>query len=133
MVEFVVGISVLMLLLVGVIEFSRHYFARLTVRHQVAEAARLAATGQTLVNPDTGEQMTRAESVVFFLQKSAASLPVILESVGLDPADGGEPGDFVQIQARFRFAFDSSPIVRAFAPGTVAFTVTSLVKNEPRF
>jgi hypothetical protein len=39
----------------------------------------------------------------------------------------------VQIRARYRFAFESSPLVRTFAPGTVAFTVASLVKNEPRF
>jgi Flp pilus assembly protein TadG len=133
MVEFAMAISVLLLLLMGVIEFSRHYFTRLTVRHQVAEAARMAATGQTLVDPETGDNMTRAESVLYFIQTSAARLPVILESVVLDPADGGQPGDVVQIRARYRFAFDTSPIVRTFAPRSLSFTVASLVKNEPRF
>jgi Flp pilus assembly protein TadG len=133
MVELGLAISVLLLLVLGVIEFSRHYHTRLTVRHHVAEAGRLAATGRTLIDPDTGEPMSRAESVRYYIQTSASTLPVILDSVVLDPPDGGRPGDFVQIRARFRFAFDTSPLVRALAPRTLTFSVASLVKNEPRF
>ena len=131
LVEFALGAVVLMTFLLVVFEFSRHYYARYVVRNDVAEAGRLAATGRTLVNPDTGEEMTRAESVVYYIESSVGRAPVALESVSLDPADGGGPGDIVEISARYRFNFVLSPIVRAFAPTSLIFTVTSVVKNEP--
>jgi hypothetical protein len=133
LVEFALGAVVLMTFLFAVFEFSRHYYARFAVRNDVSEAGRLVATGRTLVNPDTGEHMTRAESVVYYIESSVGRAPVELESVTLDPADGGEPGDIVQIRARYRFRFISSALVRAFAPSSLVFTVTSVVKNEPRF
>jgi Flp pilus assembly protein TadG len=132
-VEFTLAASVLMLFIVGVFEFSRLYYARFRVRHQIAEASRLAATGTSLINPDTGEEMSRAESVTYFIETGAGSLPVVLESVVLDPADGGGPGDVVEIQANYRFTFLSSALIRSFAPSVMAFTVSAVVKNEPRF
>jgi hypothetical protein len=133
LVEFVMASAVLMLLALGIVEFSRHYYARMTVRHHVGEAARLAATGRHLTDPETGEEMTRAESVVYFIESRAGSAPVVLESVELDPADGGQPGDIVSIRALYRFRFMASPLVRSFAPATALFTVAAVVKNEPRF
>jgi hypothetical protein len=133
LVEFALGAIVLMMFLLAIFEFSRHFYARFSVRNHVAEAARIAATGRKLINPDTGLEMTRAESVVYYIESSVGSAPVTLESVTLDPADGGGPGDIVQIRARYRFNFLVSPIIQAFAPASVIFTVTSVVKNEPRF
>jgi hypothetical protein len=131
--EFTMSASLLMLFILGTFEFSRLYYARFQVRHQVAEASRLAATGRALTNPDTGEEMTRAESIAHFIESGVGSLPVTLESIVLDPADGGRPGDLVQINARYRFSFLSSPLIRTFAPDALVFTVAAVVKNEPRF
>jgi hypothetical protein len=129
-VEFVLGCAVMVVFLLFAVEFGRHFYARFAVRNQVAQAALLAASGRTLVNPESGEEMTRAESVVYMIESGLGSTPVRLESVTVDPADAGGPGDLVQIQARYRFNFLATPIVRPFTPGSLVFTVTSVAKNQ---
>ena len=131
--EFALAASVLMLLLVGITEFSRHYYVRLSARHAVAEAARFAITGQTLPDPDTGLPMTRAESIVAVINRTAGTLPLVTEGIVLNPPNGGGPGEVVQIRATYRFFFIDSPLIRSFAPLSVAFTVATTVKNEPVF
>jgi Flp pilus assembly protein TadG len=133
LVEFTLASMVLMTLLIGITEFSRHYFARLSARHAVAEAARFAITGQVLDDPDTGDPMTRAESIEYVITRIADDLPLAIEDIELDPADGGGPNDVVSIRATYRFFFATGEIVRAFAPVSVAFTVATTVKNEPVF
>jgi hypothetical protein len=131
LVEFALGAVVLMVFLGVVFEFGRHYYARHAVRTHVAEAALLAASGRTLVNPETGKTMTRAESVTYLIESRVGSTPVELESVTLDPEDGGGPGDLVEIRARYRFDFLAAPIVRTWMPASLIFTVTSVAKNPP--
>lgn len=133
LVEFALATSILMLLLVGLTEFSRHYYARLSARHAVAEAARFAITGQVLNDPNTGVPMTRAQSIVAVINRTASTLPLELVSIVLNPPNGGGPNEVVSIQARYRFYFADSPLVRGFAPLSVAFTVATSVKNEPVF
>jgi hypothetical protein len=122
-----------MLLLVGIMEFSRHYYARLSARHAVAEAARFAITGQVLDDPDTGDPMTRAESITYVINSIADTLPIEVEEIELDPEDGGGPNDVVSIRATYRFFFASGGLIRSFAPLSIAFTVATTVKNEPAF
>jgi hypothetical protein len=124
---------ILMTLLVGITEFSRHYFARLSARHAVAEAARFAITGQVLDDPDTGVPMTRAESIEYVITRIADDLPLEIEEIELDPADGGGPNEIVSIRATYRFFFAAGQVVRNFAPASIAFTVATTVKNEPVF
>lgn len=133
LVEFALATSILMLLLVGLTEFSRHYYARLSARHAVAEAARFAITGQVLNDPNTGLPMTRAQSIVAVINRTAGTLPLELVSIVLNPPNGGGPNEVVSIRARYRFYFADSPMVRDFAPLSVAFTVATSVKNEPVF
>jgi hypothetical protein len=130
-VEAVLGTVVMVGLLLFALEFGRHSYARFAVRNHVAQAATLAASGRTLVDPESGEPMTRAESVVYLIESSVGSTPVELESVAIDPADGGGPGDLVQISARYKFDFLAGPLVQPFVPGSLIFTVTSVVKNAP--
>jgi hypothetical protein len=133
LVEFALATAVLMLIVVGIVEFSRHYYVRLSARHAVAEAARFAITGQTIEDPDSGTMMTRAQSIVHVIMRTAGTLPLEVEEIVLDPPDGGGPSDLVQIRASYRFYFATSPMVRSFAPASVGFTVATTVKNEPVF
>lgn len=133
LVEFALASMILMTLLIGITEFSRHYYARLSARHAVAEAARFAITGQVLDDPDTGIPMTRAESIAYVISRIADDLPLAIEEIELDPADGGGPNDVVSIRATYRFFFASGQVVRNFAPLSLAFTVATTVKNEPVF
>lgn len=133
LVEFVVSILVLMVLLLGVFEFGRHYYTRLTVRHAVADAARFGTTGRHLADPDSGDSLTRAESIVWLIRQRVARLGLEEVSIRLDPADGGGPSEVVRIEAHYRFSFNGSALLRAFAPATLDFTASTTVRNEPVF
>lgn len=133
LVEFLFAFPVLMLLIVGILEFSRLYYTRLTVRHAVAEAARFGVTGQQLTDPETGDFLSRSESIIQVMMDRARGLSLDVENIVMDPADGGGPGDLVRIQANYRFNFLSAAIIRSFAPPYVDFTVATSVRNEPIF
>ncbi len=132
-VEFALVLPALVLLLMGIFEFTRHYHARLTVRHAVSEAARFGSTGQLLIDPESGETMSRAASIIAAMQRSAGGLDLDVEQIILDPADGGGPNDVVRMVATYRFTFMDSPLVRSFAPPFAEFTVATTFKNEPVF
>ncbi len=121
------------ILLSGIFEFSRHFYTRLTLRHAVAEAARFAVTGSQRTDPETGDPIGRAESIVQVIVERAHALDVDVAGIQINPPDGGGPGDVVQISARYRYTFVLSPIARVFGPGHIDFTVATVVKNEPVF
>ncbi len=133
LVEFAMAVPILMILIFGIFEFSRHYYVRLSVRQSVSEAARFGATGRVLNDPDTGEAMSRAESIVGIIRNRASAFQLEILDIELDPADAGQPGEVVQIRAQYRFAFGTSNLIRSFAPGVVDFTVSATVRNEPVF
>ena len=88
-VEFLFAIPIVLFLFFGIFELGRHYYTRLTLRHAVAEAARFAVTGRTLDDPNTGNPMTRAESIQLVIQRSAQNLGVDVAQIVIIPADGG--------------------------------------------
>lgn len=133
LVEFALAAPVLCLLLFATFEFGRHYYARFTVRHAIAEAARFGATGQQLEDPESGEPLTRSESMLQLIDSGVAKVPVELVEIELDPPDAGGPGDVVQILATYRFHFLGARVIRRFAPPHVDFTAAVTVKNEPVF
>ncbi len=133
LVEFVLVVPLLMLLVVGIFEFSRLHYTRLTIRHAVAEAARFGVTGQRLADPESGELLTRSASIVQVMTDRARGLSVDVEQIRMDPADGGLPGEIVRIEATYRFNFLTAAIIRSFAPPFVDFTVATSVRNEPVF
>lgn len=132
-VEFLFAIPVVLLLLSGIFEFGRHYYTRLTIRHAVSDAARFAVTGNLRSDPETGEPMTRAQSIEAVLRQRAGDLRVGVTDLTIAPADGGGPGEVVTISATYRYTFVLTPIARFFGPGYVDFTTATSVINEPRW
>ncbi len=122
-----------LLLLLAVFEFSRHYYTRLTVRNAVSEASRFAATGQTLLDEESGEQMSRAESIVSVMLSRANGMNLDVDNINIDPVDGGGPDAIVSINATYRFDFMDIPIISRVTPPFVEFTVATTFKNEPVF
>ncbi len=127
------ALPLVLMLLAGIFEFGRHFYTRLTLRHAVAEAARFAVTGNVLIDPQTGQPMTRATSIVQVLVDRARDLQVDVSRIRLTPPDGGQPGQIVQITATYRYHFVMAPIARFFGPGFVDFTVSTAMMNEPSF
>lgn len=141
--EFAIAAPILFLLIFGIVEFSRHYYARLGIRHAVAEAARFHATGQVHADPDSGDPFeTRAGSIEHVIRTRAAELGLDVAEDGIQVStltdDGAEPGagaegDVVRIEADLAFRFIAGPIVRILPDEWVQFTVVTTFKNEPRF
>lgn len=144
--ELALAVPILALLLFGILEFSRHYYTRLSIRHAVAEAARFHATGQALPNPDDpdGDPFeTRAASIEHAIESRAAELHLTVNDIqvsvigggsgGGEGDDAGEEGDVVQIQADLTFDFVTGPLLHALDLPFVDFTVVTTYKNEPRF
>jgi len=127
------ALPLVLLLLAGIFEFGKHFYTRLTLRHAVAEAARFAVTGQSLIDQSTGQPMSRSTSIVQVIVDRAADLDVDVTGISLNPPDGGGPGQIVQIDATYRYRFVLTPIAKFFGNGFVDFTVSTAVINEPAF
>jgi len=127
------ALPLVLLLLAGIFEFSRHFYTRLTLRHAVAEAARFAVTGTSLTDPVTGQVMSRSTSIVQVIVDAARDLHVDVSRIRIIPPDGGAPGQVVQISATYEYTFAFAPIERLFSHGVIDFTVSTAVMNEPAF
>lgn len=132
-VEFLLALPLVLVLLSGIFEFGRHYYTRLTLRHAVADAARFAVTGNVVDDPDTGQPMSRVESIVHTLVDRAGDLNIDVSKLVITPSDGGGPGEVVTIDVTYRYVFVLAPIARLFGPGHLDFTVSTSVMNEPRW
>lgn len=133
LVEFALVVPFILMLFMGITEFGRFYFTRLTLQHAVREAARFAITGNTLPDPDTGDPMSRVESIRHVILEKAASLDLDVEELSVDPPDGGGPAQVVTVTARFNFDFIAPVISQMFPDGEYVFTVATAMKNEPFF
>lgn len=131
--EFVLAAPILLLLIFGILEFGRHYYTRLTLRHAVAEAARFAVTGNQLTDPESGEPIPRAESIRQVIAARTDRLGLEPEQITLDPPDGGGPEEIVRIDVRYRFEFILPPVARFFPDRSVEFTISTAMRNEPFF
>ena len=132
-IEFLLALPLALLLLAGIFEFGRHFYTRLTLRDAVAEAARFAVTGQTLIDPKTGQPMPRSTSIVQVIVNRARDLNVNVAGIRIEPPNGGSPGEIVTIEATYRYAFAMAPVARFFGGGFIDFTVSTAVMNEPAF
>ena len=119
LVEFVLLIPIAVFLVLASIDIGHHFYTRLTVRHAVTEAARYAVTGQTLIDPNTGNPMTRAESIKKVLQDRATALQIDVAGVTLTPADGGGPDDLVTIRLDYTYNFGPALSPHFFRPRSI--------------
>lgn len=129
LVELALVLPLLLTLFFAVFEFGYSYYARLTIRHAVAEAARFGVTGRQLTDPETGEPIGRGESILQTLQRHAANLALDVEDVVLAPPDGGGPEEVVTVRATFRHEY-WLPGLKDILPAS-RFTVTTAMRNEP--
>jgi Flp pilus assembly protein TadG len=125
LVEFAVVFPVLMMIFLGIFEFSRHFYTQLTVRHAVAEATRFAVTGNVLNDPVTGDPLSRVESIKKVVMDQAQQLSVDVNNIQV--VDGG-PEQIVRVSVSFNYVY-SLPYLDHLAP--IDFTVSTAMRNEP--
>jgi Flp pilus assembly protein TadG len=132
-VEFALVVPILLALICGIVEVSRLYYVRLSIRDVTLEATRFAVTGRTLINPATGQPFTRAASVARLIRIRTDSLKVALDSISINPADGGKPSEVVTIRVFYKYAFSLAPLRNIVSTSPMSFSVASSMKNEPVF
>jgi len=129
--EFALVLPVLLLVFMGIFEFGRFYYTRLTLQHAVREATRYAITGQTQTDPETGEPISRANSIVNVILANTATLHVDLDGISIDPADGGGPEEIVRVRVDFGYDFEM-PLVKDLLPESgVTLSYETAMRNEP--
>ena len=130
-VEVAAVFPVLMLIVLGIFDFSRMFYTRLTMQHAVREAVRFAVTGNTTVDPVSGSPRARVDAIKSRIAENAVAMSVDLEQVLIDPSDGGGPGEVVTISTDFSYEFMTPFITSLFPSGRYDFSVSSSMKNEP--
>jgi hypothetical protein len=131
LVEFSLLAPIVIFVFLGILEFGRFYYSRLTLQHAVREAARFAVTGNSMEDPDTGDSMSRAESIRQVILDKAATLHLDVEDVTIDPPDGGGPSQVVRVTGDFQYDFVTPGIAQMFPGGVYDFSVSTSMKNEP--
>ena len=129
-VEFALVLPLLLLMFFGIFEFGRFYFTKLTLQHAVREATRFAVTGNVLTDPETGEPIDRAGSIVRVILHNTEDLDVALDGVSISPADGGGPGEIVRVAVDFRYNL-TMPLIRGIVPdGYIDISFSTAMRNE---
>lgn len=130
MIEFAMVIPIVALLFMGIFDFSRFFYARLTLQHAIHEATRFAVTGGAL-DDGQGNTMTRVESIKSVITREATALDLDVDQLIIDPADGGGPTEIVTVTGNFEFQFVTPGVSVFFPGGKYDFTVATSMKNEP--
>jgi len=130
LVEFAIVLPLLLMVFFGIFEFGRFYFTKLTLQHAVREATRFAVTGNTLTDPETGEPIDRAGSILRVILENTDQFDVDLAGIRITPADGGGPEDIVRVEVDFRYDL-TLPLVSGMVPdGHVDLSFSTAMRNE---
>lgn len=131
---------VVLLLMMGIIEFSLVFFSTLTMQYAVREGARYAVTGRTDRDPATSNQL-RYRAVVKTMTDSSMGIfttvnPVVsvngktYASSAYSADMFGGPGDIVVLRLDCVWPI-STPLISAFFPGgKYTFAVAATMQNE---
>ena len=117
MIEFAMVVPLFVLLLIGIIDFGRYFFAQHTLQFATREGTRLALVGGTLAD-DQGNPLNRADSIIKKI-KDNASLAIDPSEISIsifpidpdysdpDVWDGqknaGLPGDYMRVRTRYSY------------------------------
>jgi Flp pilus assembly protein TadG len=142
LVEAAIVTPLLLLLTLGIVDFSAMFYAYLALEHGVSQATRLAITGQTLNDP-SGTAMSRQNSIIQRMRETTPTLTLpdaAFAFSSMRPPAGtwnngslGGPGDIGRVTVTYTWTF-MTPLIRPFFPsGQVVLRVSSTMKNEAVF
>jgi Flp pilus assembly protein TadG len=141
-IEAAVMTPLLLLLTFAIVDFSSMFYAYLALEHGVSQATRLAITGRTMNDPNTGAPMSRADSIKQKMRESTPTLTIpdgafqfsFMPSGSSSWQSGlGGPGDIGRVTVTYNWTF-MTPLIRPFfTGGAMTLTVQSTMKNEAVF
>lgn len=135
MLEYAIVVPIFFFLVCGVMDFSRMFFAQMTLQDAVLEAGRFASTGNHLANPNNAQQnLSRVASIDAIAQQYAVGFDVSniqVSSLNGGAGSAGGPGDTVTVSLTTNLKLMTPMIGRLFPNGAYTFTSTVSFKNEP--
>ena len=131
---------VFLLVLLALVEFSLMFFTTLTMQYAVREGARYAITGQSNLDPATGNQQ-RYAAVIASMRDNSLSLydtvaPVISVNgtsySGSTYSNGmfGAPGSIIVLQLDCVWVVTTPLLSSFFTDGKYRFAVAATMRNE---
>ena len=129
--------AVFIMLILGIMDFSRIYYCQSTLKYAVSQGARFATTGSALAD-ENEELLTREESIVYMIRELAGFSDLSDDDIeitavttgGQAVAGPGGPGDVVTVRANYRVDVLSPYLFHFFTEGQYAFEAVTTFRNE---
>jgi Flp pilus assembly protein TadG len=135
MLEYAIVAPIFFFLICGVMDFSRMFFAQMTLQDAVLEAGRYASTGNHLADPNNPQNnLSRVASIDAIAQQYSFCFDfsnIQVSSVNGGAGSAGGPGDTVTVSLTTNLKLMTPMIGRLFPNGAYTFTSTVSFKNEP--
>jgi Flp pilus assembly protein TadG len=143
LVEAALVTPLLLLLTFAIADFGGLFYAYLALESGVSQATRFGVTGQTLDDPDNpGNTLSRTDSIKAAMRRATPTLTIpdgafafshLPQGSTVWVAGTGGPNEIERVQINYDWQL-MTPLVAAFFPnGQLRLTVSSSMKNEPRF
>lgn len=132
LVEAAFALPILLILVVGIIEFGRFIHTKVTLDNAVREGARFASTGQQVADPDDPEaRLARGDGIRQRVVAYASTLRLPAGSVRLTPESGGGPGEWVTVEVDYPFQFTVPLLTALVNDPVIVLHARSKILNEP--
>ena len=139
-IELAIITPVFLLILLGLMEFGIMFFSNLSMQYAVREGARYAVTGQSNLDPKTGNQQ-RYAAVIESIRSNSMGMydkvePVISVNGKAYAANQysngmfGAPGDIIVLQLDCNWPLVTPMLAAMFTDGKYHYTVAATMRNE---
>jgi Flp pilus assembly protein TadG len=137
LVEMAISLSLLLLLVMGTIDFGYLFSTKVTLQNAVRQGGRYAITGQCITGSGGSCSLTRYNSIMQTVEDTAlgrldaSQIRITCQDYGGGcPNGAGGPGDLVTITVTYPYHFMTG-LIGTFFPGqSYTITVSSSFKNE---
>jgi Flp pilus assembly protein TadG len=136
MVEAAIITPLLLLLTLGIVDFSAMFYAYLALEHGVSQATRLAITGNTsgtMNRQDSIKARMRESTPTLTIPDSAFTFTFMAPNTSTWNSGLGGAGDVGRVTVTYNWQF-MTPLIRPFfTNGQINLVVSSTMKNEAIF
>lgn len=137
LVETAISVSLLLLLVMGIIDFGYLFSTKVTLQNAVRQGGRYAITGQCITGSGGSCSLTRYNSIMQTVEdaslgrlNSSQIRLTCTDKGGGCPNQAGGPGDVVIITVTYPYHFMTGPIGAFFSSQSYTITVSSTFTNE---
>jgi hypothetical protein len=143
LVEAAFVLPLLLLLTFAIADFGGLFYAYLALESGVSQATRFSVTGQTLDDPShPGSSLSRTDSIKLAMRRATPTLTIADDDFAFSHlpigsstwvAGTGGPNEIERVQINYDWELMTPLVANFFPGGQLRLTVSSSMKNEPRF